>query len=87
MWILRDFALRLEDNDGYSITMKQYLENSLTEQKGMSDAIEAKNRIRRLISQFFQDRDCHTLVRPIEDETKLQHLDSLKESELREQFV
>lgn len=87
LWILRDFALRLEDNEGYSITMKQYLENSLTEQKGMSDAIEAKNRIRRLISQFFQDRDCHTLVRPIEDETKLQHLDSLQESELREQFV
>jgi hypothetical protein len=50
LWILRDFALRLEDSEGYSITQKQYLENSLTEQKGMSDAIEAKNRIRRLIT-------------------------------------
>jgi hypothetical protein len=68
LWILRDFALRLEDSEGYSITMKQYLENSLHEQKGISDAIEAKNRIRRLITQFFHDRDCHTLVRPIEDE-------------------
>ena len=29
LWILRDFALRLEDADGYTITMKQYLENSL----------------------------------------------------------
>ena len=50
LWILRDFALRLEDSEGYSITQKQYLENSFTEQKGMSDAIEAKNRIRRLIT-------------------------------------
>ena len=68
LWILRDFALRLEDQDGNSITMRKYLENSLQEQKGMSDAIEAKNRIRRLISQFFLDRDCHTLVRPVEEE-------------------
>ena len=50
LWILRDFSLRLEDSNGYEITMKQYLENSLQEQKGMSDAIEAKNRIRRLIT-------------------------------------
>ena len=53
LWILRDFSLRLEDSKGYEITMKQYLENSLQEQKGMSDAVEAKNRIRRLITQFF----------------------------------
>jgi hypothetical protein len=51
--------------------MKKYLENSLQEQKGMSDAIAAKNRIRRLVSQFFQDRDCHTLVRPVEEESQL----------------
>jgi len=31
LWILRDFALRLEDSEGYSITQKQYLENSLQE--------------------------------------------------------
>ena len=71
LWILRDFALRLEDQDGNIISQRKYLENSLMEQKGMSDAIEAKNRIRRLVSQFFQDRDCHTLVRPVEQEGKL----------------
>lgn len=87
LWILRDFALRLEDADGYTITMKQYLENSLQEQKGMSDAIEAKNRIRRLIVQFFQDRDCHTLVRPLEDENMLQQLDRLNDDTLRSQFL
>ena len=49
LWILRDFALRLEDHDGNAISQKKYLENSLQDQKGMSDAIEAKNRIRRLV--------------------------------------
>jgi hypothetical protein len=37
----------------------------------MSDAVENKNRIRRLIKHFFKDRDCQTLVRPVEDEKKL----------------
>jgi hypothetical protein len=44
------------------------LESALKEQKGMSDSIENKNRIRRLIKHFFPDRDCSTLVRPVEDE-------------------
>jgi hypothetical protein len=50
----------------------------------MSDALEAKNRIRRLISQFFLDRDCHTLVRPVEEEAKLQALHELGNDQLRE---
>lgn len=87
MWILRDFALKLIDQDGNTLTSKQYLENSLREQKGVSDAIENKNRIRRLIKHFFKDRDCQTLVRPIEDEKQLQNLNTLKNSDLRTEFV
>ena len=63
--------MQLIDSEGNSISSKQYLENSLKEQKGVSDAVENKNRIRRLIKHFFKDRDCQTLVRPIEDEKKL----------------
>lgn len=87
LWILRDFALRLIDQDGNNISSKQYLENSLKEQKGVSDAIENKNRIRRLIKHFFKDRDCSTLVRPIEDEKQLQNLNQLKNQDLRIEFV
>jgi hypothetical protein len=36
-------------------------------QKGTSDAVENKNKIRRLFKSFFTDRDCEPLVRPIED--------------------
>ena len=77
IWVLRDFTLKLEDRDGNKITSKQYLENSLREQKGTSDNIENKNRIRRLLRHFFKDRDCCTMVRPVEDEKELQKLDEL----------
>ena len=55
LWVLRDFSLKLEDEDGNLITSKKYLERSLTEQKGSSDQTETKNRIRRLIKHFFRD--------------------------------
>jgi len=71
MWIVRDFSLKMEDKHGVKINAKEYLENALTEQKGVTDKIENKNRIRRMLKCFFQDRDCFTLVRPVEDEKKL----------------
>jgi hypothetical protein len=68
MWVVRDFALRLLDQYGNPINSKDYLENALKEQKGTSDNIEKKNRIRRLIMNFFKERDCYTMVRPTEEE-------------------
>jgi hypothetical protein len=58
MWVLRDFALQLVDHEGNKITQREYLENSLREQKGTSESILRKNKIRRLIQHFFKDRDC-----------------------------
>jgi Guanylate-binding protein, N-terminal domain len=46
----------------------------LKEQKGNSENIEKKNKIRRLIVNFFKDRDCYTMVRPTEEEKDLQTL-------------
>ena len=86
-WVLRDFALQLVDSDGNTITQKQYLENSIKDQKGASDAIEAKNRIRRLIRHFFKERDCFTLVRPVEEEKLLQNLTQVQSTDLRAEFV
>lgn len=84
--MVRDFSLRLNDQYGNSISQKQYLENSLQPQKGNSDAIEQKNRIRRMIKQFFKERDCSTMVRPVENERDLQRLQSLPDSEFRPEF-
>ncbi len=49
LWVLRDFALKLVDQEGTALTPKQYLESALREQKGCSEAIEGKNRVRRLL--------------------------------------
>ena len=87
MWVVRDFTLRLLDTDGNKINSKEYLEMSLREQRGTSDAIENKNRIRRMITSFFKDRDCYTMVRPTEDERDLQKLQNLTNGNMRPEFV
>ena len=87
LWILRDFSLKLEDSQKNPISSKQYLENSLSFQKGVSDQVESKNRIRKLFKTFFADRDCSTLVRPTEDEKELQGLATIPDSRLRKEFV
>lgn len=87
LWVVRDFTLRMEDDKGNQITSKQYLENALSDVKGLSEAAENKNRIRRLLRYFFKERDCLTMVRPVELERDLQKLDTLPEKYLRPQFI
>ncbi len=56
-------------------------------QKGFSDNIEQKNRIRRLMKSFFKDRDCCTMIRPLVNEDDLQNLARMELDELRADFV
>lgn len=74
LWLVRDFTLNIVDKSGYSIQPKDYLEQALELLKGSSDAIENKNKVRRMIKSFFKDRDCFTMVRPVETEDQLQKL-------------
>lgn len=87
LWVLRDFALKLVDSQGNYISTKDYLENALTPSKGVSDSVEAKNRIRRLLTSFFIDRDCFALVRPTESEKSLQRLDQANDDVFRPEFL
>lgn len=87
MWVVRDFTLQLVDEEGEPISSKDYFEKALEQQKGISDSIEQKNRIRRLLKSFFADRDCCTMVRPVTKEEDLQNLENTKLSELRSEFV
>ena len=87
LWVLRDFSLQLKDIHGNSITAKQYLEEALAFQKGSSEIVEEKNRVRKLLKHFFTDRDCATLVRPVEDENNIQNLSKLPDSKLRKEFI
>jgi hypothetical protein len=76
----------LVDTDGEPLTSKEYLERAITMQKGFSDSVESKNRIRRLLQTFFKERDCFTMVRPLMDEENLQNLDKLDFDKLRPEF-
>lgn len=69
------------------MTSKEYLEKALGPQKGFSDGIEQKNRIRRLLKSFFKERDCCTMIRPLTKEENLQNLEKLDFEELRAEFV
>ena len=87
LWILRDFALKLEDNEGNVITAKQYLENALMKQKGSSERIEEKNLVRKMIKTYFLERDCFPMVRPVENERELQKLMTLSDNKIRPEFL
>ena len=87
LWVLRDFSLKLEDENGNEISSKMYLELALKEQKGLSDKIEAKNRIRRMIKHFFKERDLSVLLRPTDQDLDLQNLITIKNEDLRKEFV
>ena len=87
LWVVRDFSLRLEDEDGDLITPREYLEKALEPQKGFSDAVESKNKIRKMISAFFRERDCFTMVRPLTDDSKLSNLANMEMDQLRPEFV
>ena len=87
LWILRDFALKLEDSEGNVITAKQYLDNALMEQKGSTESIEEKNLVRKMIKTYFLERDCFPMVRPVENERDLQKLQTLSDDRIRPEFL
>lgn len=87
MWVVRDFTLQLIDAEDEPITPQDYLEKALETQKGFSDSVEQKNRIRRMLKSFFRERDCTVMIRPLTNEANLQNLAEMDLDELRGDFV
>ncbi|KAJ8431708.1 hypothetical protein Cgig2_005215 [Carnegiea gigantea] len=85
VWLLRDFYLDLVE-DNKKITPRDYLEIALRPVQGNGKDIAAKNEIRESIRALFPDRDCFTLVRPLNSETELQQLDQTPLDKLRPEF-
>jgi len=85
--VLRDFSLNFK-----LLTPKVYLEQVLETQNGgggigQDDEVFRKNRVRESIKQFFADLDCYTLVRPVNNEAQLAHIEDLNyETDLRPEF-
>ncbi len=81
--MVRDFSLQLVDAKGDPVSTKEYLEGALHLQKGVSEAAAMKNKIRKAITNYFKERDCVCMVRPLTDETNLQSLEELEIDDLR----
>ncbi|KAI3424626.1 GB1/RHD3-type G domain-containing protein [Psidium guajava] len=85
VWLLRDFYLDLVE-DNRRITPRDYLELALRPVQGTGRDIAAKNEIRDSIRALFPDRECFTLVRPLNNENDLQRLDQISMDKLRPEF-
>lgn len=68
LWLLRDFMLKIEDERGRKISPSQYLENCLNDKDAIGKTSEQSRKIKRSIMNYFPDRGCLTLIRPVDDE-------------------
>ena len=86
IWIIRDFTLeKIHPETGQEISSKEYLELCLKNKrcgKGSKD----NNVIRQNIIKFFPERDCVTLVRPVDSEDDLKKLNTIPYNELKPEF-
>ena len=86
LWVLRDFGLRLVDERGDSVAPRDYLEQCLASQAGISESVHQKNAVRETIKNLFPDRDCAILGRPVDSENDLRNMGKLPFESLRPQF-
>lgn len=86
IWALRDFALQLVDKDGNAISSDQYFNICLEPVRENSDENKTKNEIRKILREFFRDRECVTFVRPVNQEKKLRNIQEVPFEELRKEF-
>ncbi|XP_050208442.1 uncharacterized protein LOC126657734 isoform X2 [Mercurialis annua] len=85
IWLLRDFYLDLTE-DNSKIKAHDYLELALKPVLGSGRDADAKNRIRESIRAVFPSRECFSLVRPLDNEADLQHLDQVSLDNYRPEF-
>lgn len=87
IWLLRDFTLEIQDLQGKNITANQYLENALLDERTAYKNSESNKKIRKALLNFFKDRECFTMVRPVSEESDLKKLNSLPKNKLRKEFL
>eukprot|EP01080_Neovahlkampfia_damariscottae_P001416 gene1416-12036_t len=84
IWLLRDFSLELE-HQGQEINSNEYLELALKLQKDLKRESKVQN-VKKSIQNLFPNRDCCTLVRPVNDEKKIRKIETLSSSDFRPEF-
>ncbi|KAF4693787.1 hypothetical protein FOZ60_010186 [Perkinsus olseni] len=87
LWVLRDFVLALEDQNGRPISAQEYLEIALSDKSSVAAYRSQESRdCREKLCNLFTHRDCIALVTPVIDEEKLQALDTVPYHHLRGEF-
>ena len=86
IWIIRDFTLeKIHPETGEEISSKEYLELCLKNKRCGKGANE-NNIIRQNIIKFFPERDCVTLIRPVDSEEDLKRLNKIPYNNLKPEF-
>ena len=86
IWIIRDFTLeKIHPETGEEISSKEYLELCL-KNKRCGKGGDENNVIRQNIIKFFPERDCVTLVRPVDSENDLKKLNNIPYNNLKPEF-
>lgn len=81
-WVLRDFSLDLKGKDS-----RTYLEDVLRPVSGEGQDIDRKNTIREKLREYFKERECLCMIRPVAEETKLARIEDQKWEDLRPGFM
>lgn len=68
-------------------TNDEYLEQALVDQPARNEAMREANTVRQLLRAHFPSRALWRLVRPIDDESKLAHMESVPLGETRLEFA
>ncbi|EGR32496.1 hypothetical protein IMG5_080950, partial [Ichthyophthirius multifiliis] len=87
IWLLRDFVLEIVDNKNNQINPNTYLNNCLFDESSVSKQTTTSRKIREALLNFFKQRECITMVRPVNNEEDLQNLNNLPVEKLKPQFV
>ena len=86
IWIIRDFTLeKVHPETGEEISSKEYLELCLKNKRCGKNSND-NNVIRQNIIKFFPERDCVTLVRPVDSEDDLKRLNNIPYNNLKPDF-
>jgi hypothetical protein len=87
IWVLRDFTLeKIHPETGQEISSKEYLEICLRKKISGKNSND-NNLIRNNIIKYFPERDCVTLIRPVESESELRDLNNIPLKRLKPNFV
>ena len=93
IWVLRDFSLNLNSKApqyefhfyvfNFSL-FSEYLTSCLTPVEG---ANESENDIRTTLASYFKERDCHCLVKPLNDENQLKEIANVPVKKMKPLFM